>query len=58
MRKLIVFLDEHGDFGFPGSWDDNAWDGTGVRWRWGALLFFLLFSAVGAYVFSHLLRIH
>jgi hypothetical protein len=59
MLELIVFLDQQlGDKGFPASWDDNAWDGTGVRWRWGVLLFFLLFSAVGAYVFSHLLRIH
>jgi len=53
MLELLVFLDQHfGEHGRP-----DGWDGPGVRSWWGVLLFFLLFSTVGVYVVSHLLRL-
>ena len=53
MLNLLVFLDQQ----FSDRGRQDGWDDTGVRWWWGVLLFFLLFSAVGVYVVSHLLRI-
>jgi hypothetical protein len=54
MLKLIVFLDQHlSDWGVP---DNRNEDSAGMRW-WFEVLFFLLFSALGGYVFAHLLRL-